>query len=58
MSIDMPVHQLIIIAVTVGYTGFLSVPVPISLPYPFVELSGCRPLREDRGDLEFLHLGS
>ena len=35
MSIDMPDCQVIIIAVTDGYTGFLSVPVSISLPYPF-----------------------
>ena len=36
MSIDIPDHQVIIIAVTDGYTSFLSVPVSISLPYQFV----------------------
>jgi hypothetical protein len=36
MSIDIPAHQVTIIAVTDGYTSFLSVPGSISLPYPFV----------------------
>jgi hypothetical protein len=36
MLIDIPVHQVITIAVTDGYTGFLSAPVSISLPYPFL----------------------
>ena len=34
--IDIPDRQVIIIAVTDGYTSFLSVPVSISLPDPFV----------------------
>jgi hypothetical protein len=37
--IDMPDHQVIITAVTVGYTSFLSVPISISLTYPFVVCS-------------------
>jgi hypothetical protein len=38
--IDIPAHQVIIIAVTDGYTSFLSVLVSISLSYPFVVRSG------------------
>jgi len=40
MSFGMPDRQVIIIAVTDGYIGFLSVPVSISLPYLFVLRSG------------------
>ena len=47
--IEMPDHKVIIIAVTDGYTSFLSVPVWISLTYPFVVRSGWRGLSEDRG---------
>jgi len=49
MPIDVPDHHVIIIAVTDLYTGFLSVPVSISSPCPFVVPSGCRAVREDRG---------
>ena len=49
MSIDIPTHQFIIIIVIDVYTSFLSVPVSISLPYPFVVRSGWRGVREDRG---------
>ena len=49
MSIDIPTHQVIIIDVTDGNTNFLSVPVSISLPYPFVVRSGWRGVSEDRG---------
>jgi len=42
MSINTPDSQVNIIAVTDGYTNFLSVPVSISLQYPFVVLSGWR----------------
>jgi hypothetical protein len=45
MLIDMPDHQVIITAVTDGYTSFLSVPVSISLPYPF----DVRSVTEGRG---------
>jgi hypothetical protein len=38
--LDLSDLQVIIIAVTDGYTGFLSVPVSISLPYPFAVRSG------------------
>jgi hypothetical protein len=36
MLTDIPAGQVINIAVTDGYTSFLSVPVSITLPYPFV----------------------
>ena len=49
MLIVMPDRQVINIAVTDGYTVFLSVPVSISLPYPFAVRSGWRAVRQDRG---------
>jgi hypothetical protein len=36
MLLEMPDHVVIIIAVTDGYNSFLSVPISMSLPYPFV----------------------
>jgi hypothetical protein len=44
MLIAMPDHQVIITAVTDGYTSFLSMPVSIYLPYRFV----VRSVTEDR----------
>jgi hypothetical protein len=35
MLIDIPAHHVITIAATDGYISFLSVPLSISLPYPF-----------------------
>jgi hypothetical protein len=40
MLIDIPAHPVTTIAVTDGYTSFLSVPVSIALPYPFVVRCG------------------
>jgi hypothetical protein len=40
MLIDIPAHQVTIIAFTDGYTSVLSVPVSITLPYPFGGRSG------------------
>jgi len=45
----MPHRQVIIIGVTDGYTGFLSVPVSMCLSYLFVVPSECRAGKEDRG---------
>jgi len=45
----MPHRQVIIIGVTDGYTGFLSVPVSMFLSYFFVLRSGYRAVRKDRG---------
>jgi len=41
--------QEIVIVVTDGHTSFLSVPVWISIPYPYVVRSGWRGVREDLG---------
>jgi hypothetical protein len=49
MLTDMPDHQVTIIAVTNGYTCFLSLPVSISLTYPSVVRCGLREVREERG---------
>jgi len=49
-NIDIPDRQVIFIAVADGYTSFLSVPVSISLPDPFVVRRGWREVRGDRED--------